>query len=120
MSDYMHSIPGRLRVKRGKIKNNPVEATKIKQLLKPLDGLQNVDINLVTGSVLIRYNPAAITAEAILQRLEEGGYYEPGKAVTHDELLHSALSRAGKAVGSLALGAIEFDSPTLTVIAALI
>jgi hypothetical protein len=120
MSNYIHSIPGRLRIKSAAIKKNAAEAAKVKTLLGALSGIQGLDINLLTGSVLIRYNCEEITASRILWTLSEGGYFEPTKAVTHDDLLHSALTRAGKTIGSLAVGALEFDSPALAVLAALI
>jgi copper chaperone CopZ len=120
MSNYIHSIPGRLRIKSTLIKKNPAEAAKAKALLAPLPGIQNVDVNLLTGSVLVRYDPAAIAEGRILWSLSQGVYFEPAKAVTQDDMLHSALTTAGRAVGSLAVGTLEIDSPALAVLAALI
>jgi copper chaperone CopZ len=120
MSNYVHNIPGRLRIKNAAIKKNPIEAGKIRILLTSLPGVQNLDVNLVTGSVLIRYDINQVTSENLLGTLNQAGYFEPSKVVTHDDVLHSMLTRGGKAIGSLVVGALEFDSPALAVIAALI
>ena len=120
MSNYIHSIPGRLRIKSAAVKKNPVEAGKVKALLAPVSGIQSLDVNPLTGSVLIRYNSHEIAESRILWTLTQAGYFDPAKAVTHDDVLHSALTRAGKTIGSLAVGSLEIDSPALAVLAALI
>jgi hypothetical protein len=120
MSHYIHSIPGRLRIKSAAVKKNPTEADKVRALIAPLPGIHNLEVNLLTGSVLVRYDADKIAESRILWSLTHGGYFEPAKAVTHDDMLHSALTTAGKAVGSLAVGALEIDSPALAVLAALI
>jgi hypothetical protein len=120
MSDYVHSIPGRLRVKSATIKKNPTAAGRIRAVLSPTPGVQQVDVNLLTGSVLIRYDCQGARADELLGKLNQAGYFEPSEAVTQDDLLHAMLTRTGKAIGSLALGALEIDSPALAVLAALI
>jgi copper chaperone CopZ len=120
MSNYVHSIPGRLRVKTALIKKNSGEAEKVERLLKSIPGVQSLDINLLTGSVLVRYDPNSIGVDQLLQTLTEAGYFEPSKAVTHDEVVHSALTRGGKAIGSLVLGALEIENPALAILTALI
>lgn len=120
MINYVHSIPGRLRVKSAVIKKNPHEAVKLRKLLSSVPGLKNLDVNLVTGSILIRYDADSVSANELLDTLSRSGYFEPSNAVTHDDLLHSMLTRTGKAIGSLALGALEIDSPALAILAAVI
>ncbi|HTN70980.1 MAG TPA: cation transporter [Methylomirabilota bacterium] len=120
MIDYVHNIPGRLRIKSAVIKKNPAEAAKIKSQLSSIPGVQNLDVNLVTGSILIRYDAQKISSDQLLQTLNQAGYFQSSKVVTHDDVLHSVLTKGGKAIGSLVVGALEFDSPALAVIAALI
>jgi copper chaperone CopZ len=120
MIDYVHNIPGRLRIKSAVIKKNPSEAAKIRSLLSAVPGVENLDVNLLTGSILIRYDAQKINSDQLLQTLSEAGYFQPSKVVTHDDVLHSMLTTGGKAIGSLVVGALEFDSPALAVIAALI
>jgi copper chaperone CopZ len=120
MSNYVHSIPGRLRVKTALIKKNSGEAEKVERLLKSIPGVQSLGINLVTGSVLVRYDPDNIGADQLLQTLTEAGYFEPSKAITHDEVVHSTLTRGGKAIGALVFGALEIENPALAILTALI
>jgi hypothetical protein len=120
MSDYVHSIPGRLRVKSAIIKKNPAAAGKIRVSLSPTPGVRQVDVNLLTGSVLIHYDFQGVSADELLRKLNQAGYFKPSEAVTHDDLLHAMLTRTGKAIGSLALGALEIDSPALAILAAVI
>lgn len=120
MSNYIHTIPGRIRLKCKSVKKNPHEAAKVRALLAALPGIQSIDVNLLTGSVLICYNAQVVSENRILWSLTHGGYFEPAKAVTHDDMLHSALTAAGKAVGSLAVGVLEIDNPALALLTALI
>jgi len=120
MNNYVHNIPGRLRIKSAAVKKNPIEVGKIRILLTSMPGVQNLDVNLVTGSVLIRYDINQVTSEKLLGALNQAGYFEPSTGATHDDILHSMLTTGGRAIGSLVVGALEFDSPALAVLAALI
>jgi hypothetical protein len=120
LSHYVHSIPGRLRVKTPAIKKNSAEAKKVERLLISIRGIQSLQINLTTGSVLVLYNADDLTPEYLLGVLFVAGYIEPTKVVTHDEVVHSALTRAGKTVGSLVVGALEINNPALAILIALI
>ncbi len=51
MSYYVHHVPGRLRVKSPLIKNNETVAAAVKQLLRGVNGVDSVDVNLTTGSL---------------------------------------------------------------------
>lgn len=56
----MHFIPGRVRLKVEKVKNNETLAKKVKdELLKTLC-ITEVEINAITGSILIKYDKCAI------------------------------------------------------------
>jgi hypothetical protein len=120
MSDYVHNIPGRLRIKSAIIKKNPPAGGRVRALLSSTPGVQKLDVNLLTGSILIRYECQGVSADELLRKLNQAGYFEPSKTVTHDDVLHSMLTRTGKAIGSLAVGALEIDTPALAVLAALI
>lgn len=120
MGNYVHSIPGRLRVKTASIKKNFGEAERVARLLKSIPGVQSLDINVVTGSVLVRYKPSEVSADLLLQRLADAGHFEGPEAVNHHQASHSALAWAGKAIGSLALGALEIEHPALAILVALI
>lgn len=99
MSYYMHNVPGRLRIKSPVIKNNKAVADELKKSLSTLYGVATVDINLITGSLLVNYNTKAINHADIISLLERKGYFDPSKALTNDEYLHKAASKAGAVIG---------------------
>jgi hypothetical protein len=118
MGNYLHSIPGRLRVKSTVIKKNPAEAARAERLLKSIRGVRSSDVSVLTGSILISYDPTKISAETLLHRLVSAGYFEAADPVSHDDVVHSLLTRAGRVIGSAILGSL--DHPACAVLAALI
>ena len=56
----IHALPGRVRLKVAGIKNNPSLAQEIKQRLSNKAGVSRVQINPITGSVLMYYDPRVI------------------------------------------------------------
>jgi hypothetical protein len=92
MSYYMHEVPGRLRVRTPKVKNNKDAAQKVENLLLTMAGVGNVAFNLTTGSCLVSYDPTKARGDDILSLLTEKGYFDPSKAVTNDQCFHNAAS----------------------------
>ena len=74
MTYYIHHVPGRLRVKTSVIKRNDSEAKYAKDLLEKTEGVLGIDVNIVTGSILINYDPRVGRGEAILGTLRGWGY----------------------------------------------
>ncbi|MEW6380255.1 MAG: HMA2 domain-containing protein [bacterium] len=56
----IHAIPGRVRIRILKIKNNPALAAEIREKFSVIDGMKQVEANPVTGSILIHYDPGII------------------------------------------------------------
>lgn len=99
MSYYIHHVPGRLRIKSPIIKNNKSIAEELKKSLSTLYGVATIDINLTTGSLLINYNKRAINFNEIINLLERKGYFDSSKALTNDDYIHQAASKAGAVIG---------------------
>ncbi len=99
MSYYIHHVPGRLRIKSPVIKNNKFVAEELKKCLSTLYGIATIDINTTTGSLLINYNKRAINYNEIINLLERKGYFDSSKALTNDDYLHQATSKAGAVIG---------------------
>lgn len=99
MSYYIHNVPGRLRIKSPVIKNNKTVADELRKNLSILYGIATVDINLITGSLLINYNPKVIKYIDIVEILQRKGYFDMSKAITNDEYLYRAASKAGTIIG---------------------
>jgi hypothetical protein len=66
MSHYLHNLPGRLRLKTRSLKNSKDKAAEVRALLRQLPGIETLEINLLTGSMLVRYDTTSITSAQIL------------------------------------------------------
>lgn len=62
----VHHVPGRLRLKRFPLKGNQPEATRISALLTHCEGVHRSHVSTVTGSLVIHYDPALTSIQAIL------------------------------------------------------
>lgn len=61
----VHRLPGRLRLRLTKLKNDPESLASIAAGLRALPGIQAVEANAVTGSLLLRYEgPEALILQA--------------------------------------------------------
>ncbi|QBQ55901.1 HMA2 domain-containing protein [Nitrosococcus wardiae] len=74
MVQYVHYVPGRLRVKLASLKRNPIQAAAIEGLLKKIEGVDKAEINLVTGSLIVTYDRAITHPQGILQALHDHGF----------------------------------------------
>lgn len=101
MSYYLHHVPGRLRVKTPRIKKNRFIVEEIKQLLSSLSGIDSYEVNTVTGSIIINYDPRYISEDTIIRLLEETGYFDSSNAISNDQYIHTAVSRIGHTAVSL-------------------
>ena len=66
-----HSIPGRIRLKINNASKIPKEAAMYDKYviegIKILDGIDNIEFNYMTGSVLITYNPNKLSEEIVIK-----------------------------------------------------
>lgn len=99
MRHYFHTVPGRLRIKSPFLKGKSNYA-EIERLLKAVPGIHSLDINTITGSVLVNYNPKMIVSEKIMNILKKPGYFDPSKAITNDHYIHTAVSGISRIVFS--------------------
>ncbi len=60
----VHFIPGRVRFKAERIKRSPAFTSEVQQRLGALAGVQQVEINPLTGSVLVVYDPQVLGSSA--------------------------------------------------------
>lgn len=78
------------------IQRNHHLAQEVSGLLATLRGIDNVTVKVVTGSIVTHYNPRVIRSREIIATLTQGGYFDPRKAITHDDYLHAACLRTGE------------------------
>lgn len=72
MSDYIHHVPGRLRIKAVRLRCAGCQA-KLAGTLEELPGVDSYCHNHRIGSVLIHYDPARLSADDILYHLYKAG-----------------------------------------------
>ena len=95
---YIHNVPGRIRIISEAIAKNQLAADEVRKGLSTLEGDCTVQINLTTGSILIHYNPKAVTVADIADMLERKGYFDRTKAISNDDYFTKGLSRVGTTV----------------------
>jgi hypothetical protein len=105
MNHYVHSVPGRLRLKNPLFKNSTVHYDVKKALVNMGHGIGTAEFNTTTGSLLINYNPKEINHRDILATLERAGFYRPEKTITNDQVIHQATAKAYNAAVKAVSGA---------------
>jgi copper chaperone CopZ len=103
MNYYMHTTPGRLRLKCPLFKNRNTH-DHIKKALSTLIGIATLDINSTTGSITIHFNASQIDSRDIIGTLQRAGYFDETKAISNDQYIQTAASRTGKVLGRAVLG----------------
>ena len=64
-------MPGRIRLYSQKLVNNPRLAEEIKGELRRFAELSDTELSLVTGSILIKYDPLVLRRNAELNKVEQ-------------------------------------------------
>lgn len=107
MPQYVHHLPGRLRVKCPCLKGNANSTEMVKQLLGAEDGIVSCEVNPITGSVLVRYDESATNAYRLLDLLKRGGYIGVGVDLqSQDRSLEETVSGVGMMVSKAVMGAL--------------
>jgi copper chaperone CopZ len=75
--DYLHDLPGRLRVRSRLFRNNADLGAAVRSQLGAADGVRSVSVNPVTGSVLVFYDPARASVETLLETMNRHGCSMP-------------------------------------------
>ena len=72
-----HQVPGRIRLKVPKVKENPELIEQIKQMFNVIPGIEEVAVNPVTGSVVLQYDTDR--HDEFHDRLQHhtGGHFKP-------------------------------------------
>ena len=104
MSYYIHSIPGRLRVKTPLVKGNQEKARDVEGLLNCCQGVDKASANPLTGSIVVNYDSTAVNDRSIINLLEDNGYFKSDRALTNDQYIHGAASKAGHLVWNAVFG----------------
>ncbi len=69
MNQYVHHVPGRLRVRVPGIKGSLAEASSLEKRLRAQEGVTNVQTSPLTGSVLVHYDPATASVSTLSEMM---------------------------------------------------
>jgi cation transport ATPase len=92
METYIHSIPGRLRLRDQQLKADPAATDDLQRELRELPGITSVDFHPASSSLVVHYDPNTHAPEQMLFAMRAHGYLH-GDFKTN---LQPAASEAGK------------------------
>lgn len=123
MGHYLHSVPGRLRVKTPQVKGDEARAEEVRRMLLAIEGVSDIRVNTVTGSILVEYDPDRVSHSEFLEALREGELFDASKAMTNDQYIYAASLKAGKILKKALVGTLvdkAFEGSAFSLLAALI
>ncbi|MEW6765868.1 MAG: HMA2 domain-containing protein [Pseudomonadota bacterium] len=69
----VHHVPGRLRLKVPALKRNERHAARAHACLAAMEGIRELQVNRLTGSIVIHYERDAMIAEVVVDHLRAEG-----------------------------------------------
>lgn len=102
MTPYIHSLPGRLRVRSPFIKHYPAQAEALKRQIAALPAVQSVKINPHARSMTILYRAQELAADTLLEMFEKAGCLEnalPAGGALPARDRSAAAAKAGEMFG---------------------
>jgi copper chaperone CopZ len=83
-------------------------AAEARRWVEQISGTHSTNVNTVTGSIVIHYDPKVVNSQEILKKLNEAGYFELSEAVTHDQYVYTAAAKmSGMVWNALAVALLE-------------
>lgn len=79
MSQYIHHVPGRIRVRSKAFRCQGERAEKAQTHLLAMDGVRDVKINPRAASILVQYDPDRLTKAELFAALEDLGCMAPAR-----------------------------------------
>jgi copper chaperone CopZ len=101
MKQYIHSVPGRLRVKTALIKKNEETALHTRKFIGQIRGVKSVATNTITGSITILYDTKIVKNNTLLDILKESNFISDQKTTPQ---IDKTLSRLVEFTGKFLLG----------------
>jgi hypothetical protein len=118
---YLHHVPGRLRVKSANLKRNEHHARRVSDYLLGIDGVLQAEVNVLTGSLLIHYDVAAVPKETLLNSLKHLGCLHPHTDVSRPATknVHPMVQRVSDKVVAKAVEAL-IERSAVAIVAAIL
>ena len=112
MSQYIHHVPGRIRVRSKAFRCRSDKGKAAERKLLALTGVRQVRVNPHAGSITVHYDSALLKQSDLLAVLEQCGCL--GASIRSDEVTRKAGELFGKAlVGAVVQKAVEQSARTL-------
>jgi hypothetical protein len=112
MSQYIHHVPGRIRVRSRAFRCRSAKARAARSRLLALTGVQQVRVNPHAGSITVHYDPDLLKQSDLLGVLEHCGCLDVTSV--RDEVSRSAGELFGKAlIRAVVQKAVEQSARTL-------
>ncbi len=116
MSQYIHHVPGRIRVRSKAFQCRSEKALAAEKLLKELTGVRSFRVNPHAGSIIVHYDTAELKQSDLLAILEQVGCLEASSR--SDESARKMGEIFGKAlVGAVVQKIVEQSARTLVGVA---
>jgi hypothetical protein len=96
MKSYLHSIPGRLRLRSERLKADPSATAELQSLLGTVPGINTVEFHAHSTSLLVHYDPNTDAGEQTLIILRERGYFDDEFKTNQDPNALATRPIAGK------------------------
>ena len=93
-----HLLPGRVRFHIPVLKNNDIQAAKVKQSLQKIAGVNSVDTNQLTGSVLLQFDDSKIKADLLAEALIRLLGLEKEQKKTPQPVIPREIRQVGKSL----------------------
>jgi hypothetical protein len=93
--EYIHDIPGRLRIRCGGLRKNETRATAVREALASMTGVKSVVVNPLTGSATLHYDAAALTVPAVLAVLKAHGCFDDAVSGRRPVIHRPAIGTTG-------------------------
>jgi hypothetical protein len=104
MGFYVHHTPGRLRVKIPTLQHKPYRCNTLRNHFATWEGIQDIQIRPLTGSLTVQYDPDLISPERILDLLKAQYGFDENLSIDNDEIIRNSATRATQAVGRALFG----------------
>lgn len=93
-----HLLPGRVRFQVPKLVGNDIEIQRINKQMKRIEGVNSIEANRISGSVVIRYQPEKLEPELLFAALIRLLGLEEELERTPPSLLTKEIQNIGKAL----------------------
>lgn len=123
MSYYIHTVPGRLRIKTPSIKGDSVKARELEGIAAEIPGVCSAAANHITGSLLVNYDEDGVSPGRIIEVFNRNGHFDPTRVIHGNKALEEGLTRTGKFLGKALLGIIAdrmLEGTPLSLLAAIL